>query len=149
VLPCFEAVLPLGSTVAIENNKEVIVMDDDTRQELLSNCWKHAKNKNIPVEQALNWFSKRVDCKSQSNDVLLQCRVCSEPRGNKNWEIELLFKSEENCNRRWKTGYFACHLSKDFTTYSITLGEREFWFDQYQTALNFFQLRQKEENLSG
>lgn len=107
---------------------------EDQAEKLIENFWKHADY--VPVDVALAWFTGHIDHKCRSKNILLDARVANQPGRNKNWEIELLFvEPDRQCRRE----FFACHESKHFTSYSITLGSREFWFDRYDCALSFLQ----------
>lgn len=78
-----------------------------------------------------------INEKVRTKDVLCELRIKENPTGNKQWEIELLLVNPCSIKEESKKGFFACHQSNGFTTYSITLNGQEYWFDRYQAALEF------------
>ena len=99
------------------------------------------KESNIARETAL-WFSEHRYWVSRSNDILIDAKMSQFPKGNKSWEIELVFQSSAHDGKPY-SGYFACHDSKRLTTYSVTLKNREYWFDQIDRALGFLELHRE------
>lgn len=72
-----------------------------------------------------------------TKDILCELRIEDNPTGNKQWEIELFLTDPHSRTGESRKGFFACHQSKGFVTYSITLHGQEYWFDRYQAALEF------------
>lgn len=95
----------------------------------------------VDAEKTCTFLRQYIKDRKRSKNVLLDCAVSPHPRGlNKLWEIELsFFQVKLRLGRLMVgtpvSGFFACHQQRDFTTYSINIGGREFWFDQYDLAL--------------
>lgn len=88
-------------------------------------------------EQCGLLLQSRINSEVRTKDILCSVRIEHHPKGNKQWEIELLLQDCRSSTVTFSKGYFACHLSKDFLTFSLTLDGREYWFDRYQAALEF------------
>jgi hypothetical protein len=97
-------------------------------------------SQNVSVLRALNKIKNTK--KYTTHDVLLDCRIEPCPSGiTKLWEIRLRF-----FHVRFRVagfmigkplkGSFTCHRQGNFVTYCVTIKEREYWFDQYELALN-------------
>ena len=102
----------------MENNKQKTLVDND-------------------FVQCGSLLQSRINSKVRTKDILCSVRIEQHPKGNKQWEIELLLQDCRSSSVTFSKGYLACHLSKDFLTFSITLDGREYWFDRYQAALEF------------
>lgn len=94
----------------------------------------------VSVSKAYGFFRDLRD-RGFSKDILLDCKIASNPRGaNKQWEIELSFF---HCMFRFGRyvvgvpfrGYFACHKTGSFVTYSVAIEGQELWFDEYELAV--------------
>ena len=103
----------------------------------------YSRNVNQPakLDDALAWFVNHIDQRCRYNIILSDVRPSRRPGRNKRWQIELLFNSVSQRNKR---GFFACHDSKHFMSYSFTLEDRDYWFDNYDSALNFLQFEEAE-----
>lgn len=112
-------------------------MEDQARK-LIANYWNNAKQHIPQVDTALAWFVEHKYHSCRNDRVLLDVRASRRPGRKKNWQIELLFRT---ANQQRKRAFFACHDSKHFTSYSLTLEDREFWFDDYNTALEFLNFK--------
>lgn len=91
----------------------------------------------IPRTKAEVLLRENINREVRSRDILTDVRIEQNPRGNKQWEIVLVLQDPGSDSECTGIGYFACHMSKGFVTYSITLEGREYWFDKYQAALSF------------
>ena len=114
-------------------------MEDQTKQVI---AYLHTHSDVIPVDVALAWFEEHIAQRCRANRVLLDARVSYQLGKNINWQIELLFGIDR---KRCRKGFFACHTNKHFTGYRITLGDRVFWFDEFETALNFLNFEEGRE----
>ena len=99
----------------------------------------------IPSDYALRKFARFIKKTLGSQDILLECRPAQKTRGNKVWEIELLlfhryFRVGQYLIGTKLKGFVACHKTGTFTTYCVSIEDREFWFDQFELALCSFTL---------
>ncbi len=84
-----------------------------------------------------------VHTQGYSQEILLDAQILPIPRNNSNktWEIELTLFHVTDRVGDWPRGkpyqgFFSCHKTGSFTTYSISIGGRELWFDQHENAIS-------------
>ena len=99
-------------------------------------------SKRISVLKAFNIIKNNKQSKLNRRDVLLDCKREPSPRGiTKQWEIRLrffhvLFAFAGFMLGKPLSGTFTCHKTGDFVTYCISIQGQDYWFDQYELALD-------------